>query len=103
MKTFKERMCSDYDSLMEYVEELHEICKQVVVLRGQGWQKRQQMHDMISKMGTLIGIGPHMTGHPASTIREDIGITTCGECGYKKAEHNGLWVYCPDCGESSKI
>lgn len=58
---YNERFTSNYDELIEYVEDLHVICKQVVTLRGQGWQKRQEMHEAISRLGELIGIGPHPT------------------------------------------
>jgi len=53
---------ANYDELIEYVEELERIASDVVLLRGQGWQKRQEMHDAISKMGVMLGIGPHPTG-----------------------------------------
>jgi hypothetical protein len=44
------------------VEKLLEICRSVVYLRSQGWQKRGEMHEAISQLGEFIGVGAHPTG-----------------------------------------
>lgn len=55
---YNERFTADYDELSEYVDELHEVCRKVVRLRSQGMQRRGEMHEAISELGKLIGVGP---------------------------------------------
>lgn len=46
------------------LKRLEALGERIVRLRGAGWQRRQEMHDAISELGELLGIGPHPTGTP---------------------------------------
>jgi hypothetical protein len=52
------RFLSNFDECDEYIEELHRVGTKIVVLRGQGWQRRNEMHEAISELAALMGIDP---------------------------------------------